>query len=1007
MSSAEPDESYYDSAPESEDSGDEYEYSGSEYEDGDDGDDGDDGGAPAPPAEGDGELDIESEDFNRLINAFSEDPGARRAPRKPSSWTQSMEAEMESFHHELRDVNGYARKSRPTRIREQALSPEVKALLAQANIAYVEADLPGAIRQLEEVIRIEPTVRSAWYTLGMCFEEMGEEEKSIQCRIVGAHLTSNASDEWKTLARRSRERGLLQQSIYCLQQAIKKNRYDIDAIWDRAVMLKDSGRPRAAVDAFQAILRIQPYDAEVLRELIPLLVTLGDYEVGVGILENMRQESMRGAHVSAPQDPNIDPALAHTGAAVYFSLNELVTLTDLLILLRRPLQAILVIKHTIRWMRGEPRDDMPEDAQNDFELDDGDDAPELDREVRLRLGKARFMLRDTEEGKRHFSILAFETDPADQPTLFLDMADCYFEHRQYADALEWYRVLVEEGLVDDVQVWVNMGSCCQMTGAMQDAAQVYETIIAEHPGNLDVKLLLAEVYEELGARDRALQLVNDVVALRNQQALRAPEGEHDEGLPNASLSFFDEAAATPESRPSRPSLSFAEKERLERQREEETRVAWVQLCALEPRVFVDGFWRHDFVFCGTDAEDEATQARFDAARQWLQVAGRLVGSFRAMSLLFPKERFAKYRGVVRPRRGRRARVDLDSHAEELLSRLHDHFVDDASGELAPEQTSFRTVHFDDWVSLFMKYGLALAKLGEHDVANDMFRHVMVSNTVWPSEERRQALHLCWLACAMYARDHVRVFDVARWFAATLQFSNEPLRLITSLANGAGFYGVDGFVSATNAKLYQRRMRTHEAIVAGRPARINQRTGRWTLVGQGIGDDDDDDDESRASFPVQPLPTKSTPIGEMFYGYMMLCASSFQPAMGYLLRAYELQPNDPLLCLVSAVASLCRATNRQVDNRNHTIVQGLALLSQYAALRGPVSEVEYNFGRAFHQLGLVHLAVPRYRRVLELATADPGPGFDMSREAAYNLALIYTASESPELAAQLYDEWLVV
>ena len=151
---AEPD-SYYDSAPESAESGDDYEYSGSEYDDGDEEGEADAGaGVPAPPPDADGELDIESDDFNRLISAFSEDPGARPAPRKGSSWNQSMEAEMESFHHELRDVNGYARKNRPTRIREQALSPEVKALIAQANIAYVEANLPGAIRQLEEVIRI-------------------------------------------------------------------------------------------------------------------------------------------------------------------------------------------------------------------------------------------------------------------------------------------------------------------------------------------------------------------------------------------------------------------------------------------------------------------------------------------------------------------------------------------------------------------------------------------------------------------------------------------------------------------------------------------------------------------------------------------------------------------------------------------------------------------------------------------------------------------------------------
>ena len=114
----------------------------------------------------------------------------------------------------------------------------------------------------------------------------------------------------------------------------------------------------------------------------------------------------------------------------------------------------------------------------------------------------------------------------------------------------------------------------------------------------------------------------------------------------------------------------------------------------------------------------------------------------------------------------------------------------------------------------------------------------------------------------------------------------------------------------------------------------------------------------------------------------------------------------------------------MDNRNHTIVQGISTLSRYAEIRGASSEVEYNFGRAFHQLGtlwrsleladtdrvgLLHLAVPRYQRVLELAkdNKDAGRGFDMAREAAYNLGLIYPTSGSPHLARELYRTWLVV
>jgi len=53
---------------------------------------------------------------------------------------------------------------------------------------------------------------------------------------------------------------------------------------------------------------------------------------------------------------------------------------------------------------------------------------------------------------------------------------------------------------------------------------------------------------------------------------------------------------------------------------------------------------------------------------------------------------------------------------------------------------------------------------------------------------------------------------------------------------------------------------------------------------------------------------------------------------------------------------------------------MAFLSQYRKLRGEsnrgnnlgMREVEFNFGRTFHQLGLYSHAVKHYERVLELA-----------------------------------------
>lgn len=196
----------------------------------------------------------------------------------------------------------------------------------------------------------------------------------------------------------------------------------------------------------------------------------------------------------------------------------------------------------------------------------------------------------------------------------------------------------------------------------------------------------------VGARNETQEDAREGGELPPAWATRHDAVEGEDG--QASLSFFNESVAnsldgtsalltqsalgTPAARGNRASISFAERQRLEQQREEETRLAWIQLSALEPAVFCEGFWRPDFVFLDVadgDAaiDDRAKRDRFRATRQWMQVAERLVHSFRSMSLLFPKERFTKYRGVIRPRRSRRGKAtDLDSHAEELLSRLRDH-----------------------------------------------------------------------------------------------------------------------------------------------------------------------------------------------------------------------------------------------------------------------------------------------------------------------------------------------
>ena len=72
-------------------------------------------------------------------------------------------------------------------------------MVGEANLHYVNRDYPKAIEILQEVIKIDPNIHSAWFTLGTIQDEMGCPEKALQLYLVAAHLTPHDGALWKRL----------------------------------------------------------------------------------------------------------------------------------------------------------------------------------------------------------------------------------------------------------------------------------------------------------------------------------------------------------------------------------------------------------------------------------------------------------------------------------------------------------------------------------------------------------------------------------------------------------------------------------------------------------------------------------------------------------------------------------------------------------------------------------------------------------------------------------------
>lgn len=237
---------------------------------------------------------------------------------------------------------------------------------------------------------------------------------------------------------------------------------------------------------------------------------------------------------------------------------------------------------------------------------------------------------------------------------------------------------------------------------------------------------------------------------------------------------------------------------------------------------------------------------------------------------------------------------------------------------------------------------------------------------------------------------------------------------------------------------------------------------------------------------EPLPEKHLPSALSAYAHMLMSGGSYSIALSYYHRAYMITPDDPLLNLSIAVAFAQHALKRQSENRLAQIQIGISFLKRYKTLRenqdfgnlerkGKTQmkntyaisddavngnnglsisiikcEIDFNEGRFWHMLGLMHLAISAYERCLEAGracetndntktTVHYGPGApnnssvksnnrckegnhqaenkggeksypidnSYTREAAFALQFIYIMGGDLPAANKITEEWLFI
>ncbi|GMM53145.1 transcription factor TFIIIC subunit [Starmerella bacillaris] len=950
---------------------------------------------------------------------------------------------------------------RTRRTRDEDLEPEVEEAYQQARNMYTQGDYDGALALLEEAIMHEANSKLLFNLLVSIHEERQDYEKALIARVAVAHLDKRDKDTWIDIAERSVALGHLAQAAVFFQHVSRLDRTNWQLLCTRAELHMQLGQLSHALTLYQRVrtkfFHLGPnvgleedQKTNILLNIAGTLKDLGRIEEATKIYMDIFNKTLRGDS----QDP---PELELD----WQSLN---ILAELLYDQKLYTSVISIVKDGSRWLNLRASEDsfwQPHNLENDAEFDDrrteilaradpqeaagvslDDNLFFLPVDIRIWLLECRLKQIPSHILLNSQSVAAVESLPcvADavchlaelrkcQPVdiyadLYKRAASAFFNARLYSDARELYTALTgiaHESLGEYLEMTVQVAKCEMELHNMERAEYLYTFVLARDPENQEALVALGEIYAASDRIDESQKILTRLMEIRTaddsestSQLNQASQGNN--AVPNTSRDsqtehtgpnvkssvFVDEASFYGRSRSANARPTRAEKAESERLAQQRADDAFAGLSRYQT---------------GLDAGNAV------ATMEWLRYADELVNLFESHRKFFPatKHKELPFNGsslasvserIDRLRLAQEDHFDdeeendnedsnLFSDANNNLESVNDSMDDAGNSEEKlyqdkrnEESVIWRGQPIRVWFMVLMRCALEHARVGNctrsEKVVNiassaSVFNYTITNGDL--ESKSQDIVELVGLSCAYLVGDMALVGDLIRHMQTQYQFNTQSFRLYSALLSTSN-KAIKTFGSSNNQKFFLRQIKALDSIVHyKKPV-----SGMAKVIDPDNAPKDDD------------------PHLLILYVYVMLLGPSYAPALTYLIRVREKLPNHPLVLLVYGVIEMHRAIQRTSLNRHHQIVEGLSFMLDYVKVRGdqPVHKLEcnYNLGRFFHGIGLLTIAEQYYKKALELSDmiADE---YNIGREAAYNLYLIYCENGNPDLGGDVINKYLVM
>lgn len=896
--------------------------------------------------------------------------------------------------------------------------PEFNDLQRKATQAFLNAEYDQALEYAKAAVQVNSEVFMAHKMIDNILRAQGDERGAIIALSVGAN-TKRDPELWGEIGRRILE---------------LEDRTEKDVEWAKDCFSKASKTRLAGGDGYDArvgklqlheeleewdqariecrnIAKKWPEELDmVLKHARYCFRTHDSYD-----WERARELYEKAFEAYADSDmlgEDVDEQWTHLN--VYL---------DILLRLGMYHEGIRQLRRLARWFLGRKDDAFWDDFIDDREFDStherrmhvwqfqqshisqdnsqyGDGLP---LELRIKLGLLRVRMRQSDEAYRHFEHLkAIQPEGDDDVEMFLEVAECMKNESAFGEALKYYEAIKPLQRVGDQRFWMGIAHCYNATGRKEDALECYLTCYRGDEYNINSRIELARLYDRMEEPNKAARMANEVVLLGKLDAIR-----------RKSQSFYP-AYGGQQARPfplllpkptlengtyGQSSLSSSEMQSLSLQKQRLTdppRSHQKELDQFSSEMRSFNISQH----LGTaQTKRKRIHGHYVAIRSFTAASVENDEKMADRWLLHARSIYTEFRST-----NRFYFVGVDGKPSTQANSLPSNLVEEMEGikqkaEPDPDFSDgtetvaviggstvgeFHGVPLGECHRIFSELALLYAKRVDQDNCLEVLQNGLCKPNVFRLDEQMQittqAVRLC---CALMFNDGKLMTEVAQEFFS--RDRNDSSAAAELLAATGRFSRGDAYLYGRSATKWVQSMLN------------SQENGR-----------------SGAEFGSL-----------MLGGYLSLARShaNAKPALPYLLRALALQPKNPVTNLSIALAYIANAMRRDAVNRQVEIEQGLAFFYRYYDLRiasgeaGHLQEAEFNLARIWHQLGVAHLAVPAYGKVLRLSVEvrqekERGDGADVATEdfaveAAYALQGLYTAAGNEKAAKAITEMWLVL